>query len=88
MFLVNPFETFSRIDENGFGPNWPMGPIFYTLLKANVPVSLNNKFHVNTVETYCKINEKPTLDLILAVFGSQRIHKYDPRGPYSAHFEK
>ena len=31
--------------------------MFYILLKV-IPVSLKNKFHVNPVETFCKIDEK------------------------------
>ena len=32
-------------------------PKFYTLLKV-VPLSLKDKFHVNLVEAFCKIDEK------------------------------
>ena len=61
---VNPMETFSQIDEKLtfglilalFGPKraqkyGPGRPTFFRQLNV-VPVSLNNKFHVNPMETF------------------------------------
>ena len=46
-------------------PLGPPGPIFSTPLKV-VPMSLKKTFHVNPVETFCKIWTKPSIKLLAA----------------------
>ena len=75
---VNPVETFGKMDEkltsDLFCPIWDwkesqnMGPgvhILHTFKSASS--ELKKKFHVNPVETFCKIDEKLSSDLILAL---------------------
>ena len=41
------------------------------------------KFHMHSVETFCKIDEKRTFNLILVLFGVKKDHKIWPLGgPY------
>ena len=56
-------------------------PKFYTLLKV-VPLSLKDKFHVNLVEAFCKIDEKLAFGLILALFGAKKGPKICTQGPF------
>ena len=61
----------------------PGRPIFFTHLDV-VPVSLNNKLHVNPIETFRQIDEKLTFGLSLAQFGAK---KYGPGRPrFFRHF--
>ena len=57
----------------------PLGPLFCTFLKV-VPVNLENKFHVNQVETCYKITKHLAFDLILDLFGVQRGPGISPSG--------
>ena len=66
----------------------PPGPIFSTALKV-VPMSIKkNKFHVNPVETFDKIEEKITFDLFWPSYGLKRPQNMTPGGQYSTHFSK
>ena len=80
-------ETFSQTDEKltfdllrgqKRAKNMAPGrPIFFTHFDV-VPVSLNNKLHVNPIETFSQIDKKLTFGLILALFGAKKGKKIRP----------
>ena len=64
----------------------PLGPILSTHL-AVVSMSLINMFHVNQVETFCKI-EKWLLTYFGPITRLKRHKNMTPGGQYSTHFPK
>lgn len=92
---MNPMETFSKLVKKHsfdliwaiFGAKngrtkWPLGgPIFCTFVEV-VPVSLNNRFHMNPVKTLNKLAEKLSFDQILAIFGAKNGQTKWPLGAY------
>ena len=63
-----------------------LGPKFYTLLKV-VPVSLKNKFRLNPVETFCKMDEKLTSDLFWP-YSVKKDLQISPLGVHIPHTSK
>ena len=60
------------------------GPKFYTLQMV-VPVSFKNWFHMNPVETFCKIEEKVTLNLFWPYSGWKGTQNMAPLGTNVIH---
>ena len=59
-----------------------MAPGTYILhASKSSSIELSDKFHVNPVETSCKIDEKPQYDRILVRFEVKMDPKYYPGGP-------
>ena len=63
--------------------NTKMSPVFMNIYR--IAEKIWAPWHMNPVEIFCKIDEKVTFELILALCRVKRARKYGPQGLYFTH---